>query len=113
MKYTHADAQKFEIPGGTTGLIFPSHPKGEQTIVSVKTEGVYPEKGYSMNERCTETIYLTSGTLTITVDGEEETMNPGELLMILPGQKYTLRGKGEAIDIITPSWDAKQNHIIV
>ncbi len=112
MKHTRADGQTFTIPGGTTDVIFPSHPHNEQTIAVVKTDGVYPEKGYAVNDLCTETIYIIKGELLITVDDKEETVREGELLMILPGQKYCIRGKAEALDVITPAWDSEQNHII-
>ncbi|HEY4518431.1 MAG TPA: hypothetical protein VJG48_02285 [Candidatus Paceibacterota bacterium] len=112
MKYTLADASKFTIPGGTSGAIFPPHPKGEQTICYVETKGLYPESGVSVNDVCTETIYLLEGQLEITVDGKLNKIGKGELLVILPGSRYSIKGEAKALDIITPAWDSKQNHII-
>ena len=111
-KYSTQDAQAFEIPGGTKGFIFPSHPKGEHTIAVISADGMYPEKGYALNDVCTETVYVVEGQLVVTINSKEESVNSGELIMILPGQKYTIRGKAEAIDFITPSWDKNQNHIV-
>ena len=113
MKYTTEDGKAFELPGGTKGVIFPSHPTGEQTIVMVEQHGVFPEKGYAVNDRCTETIYMLEGSFTITVNEVEHTLNPGELMMILPGERHVIRGDGKSLDIITPAWDPNQNHHIV
>lgn len=113
MRYTEKDGKTFELPGGTKGIIFPSHPGGEQTIVRVEQHGVFPEKGYAINDRCTETIYMLEGTFTITINEVEHELNAGELIMILPGERHIIQGDGKSLDIITPSWDPSQNHHIV
>lgn len=107
-----ADATKFTIPGGTTGLIYPDHPAKEMTIAVVETDGIYPEKGRSVNERCTETIYMISGEFILTANGVPYTLHEGDVFMILPHTEYSIVGKGKAIDIITPAWDKKQNSIV-
>lgn len=107
------DAESFQIPGGTKGLLYPSHPKGEQTIAVVSMDGIYPESGYSINERCTETMYITKGEMVVTVDGTEHALGEGDVLMILPWQKYSCRGQADSVDIITPAWDGDQNHLVV
>jgi mannose-6-phosphate isomerase-like protein (cupin superfamily) len=102
----------FEIPGGTKGRLYPAHPKGEQSMAVVEMDGIYPEKGWSLNDVCTETIYLEEGSFTITVDDQAHTLEPGDQLMIFPGTKYQIKGKGRAAVLISPSWDSAQNHII-
>lgn len=118
------DAIPFTIPGGTNGLLYPPSPKGDQSVAVVELDGVYPEKGWSVNDICTETLYMMEGKLTLFIregldpslrrdDKEEEyTLTPGDLFMILPGNKYRLSGKGTSCVFITPSWDSNQNHII-
>ena len=54
MKYSKQDAEKFSIPGGSEGYLYPAHPKGEQSIALVTMDGEYPVDGYSINEKCTE-----------------------------------------------------------
>ena len=114
MFYQKKDVEKFIIPGGTKGFIYPSSPKGDQTIALIEANGVYPEKGYSINDYCTETIILISGCLEIAVNENKFVLkNQGDILRILPNSKYSVKGKGMAIVSISPNWDSKQNHIIV
>ena len=56
-----SNAKKFSIDGGTEGLIYPDHPKGEHTIAKIAMRGNYPDVGYSVNTRCTETIVMLKG----------------------------------------------------
>ncbi len=105
-------AQKFSIPGGTNGLLYPPSPKGDQSMAVIEMDGVYPEKGHSLNDICTETIYQLEGQFRIEVNGQWHELKSGDLLMILPGNKYKVTGKGKACVLISPSWDSKQNHIV-
>jgi len=107
-----ADAQSFKIPGGTCGRLYPAHPKGEQSLAVVEMDGVYPQTGCSLNDICTETVYLQEGSFTIRMDDQMYRLEPGDRLMILPGTKYRIEGKGKAVVLISPSWDSSQNHII-
>ena len=106
------DARKFKISGGTKGLIYPSSPKGDQTIAMVEMDRIYPEKGYSINDNCTETIFMLSGKFKMEVSGKKYTLKKGDMFTILPGNKYRIKGKGRAMDFISPLWDSTQNHII-
>ena len=129
MHFRVLDGHSFTIPGGTTGVLYPAHPKGEQSVAVVKLDGVYPEKGYSLNDVCTETLYVLEGEIKMyslevkmgsgtdspgetEPDPKEYTLEPGDLFMIVPGNKYRLTGKGRACVLITPAWDSKQNHIV-
>lgn len=112
MLYKKEQAQSFTIPGGTDGRLYPSHPAGEQTIAFVTMDGRYPEKGYSINERCTETLYVTEGAFTLTYGEESFELREGDVFMILPGTKYAITGRGSSVDVITPEWDKSQNRII-
>lgn len=105
-------AQKFTISGGTKGVIYPSSPKGDQTIAVVEMDGVYPEKGYSLNDFCTETILMIEGKFEIEANGQVYNLKEGDALMIFPGTKYKIAGQGKAADFISPAWDKSQNHII-
>jgi mannose-6-phosphate isomerase-like protein (cupin superfamily) len=75
-------------------------------------DGKYPLEGYSLNDVCTETIYVLDGILEIEIDGENFQVKKDDICIILPGKKYKITGKGEVLDLITPSWDSSQNHII-
>lgn len=112
MYYTQKEAQEFTIPGETHGYLYPPHPKKEQSVAYIEMDGIYPEQGYSMNDVCTETLYMIEGEFEEEVDGKVYTLKAGDVLMVLPGQKYRSKGKGKAVVIITPAWDKTQNHIL-
>lgn len=112
MYINKADATTFSIPGGTQGAIYPDHPNKEMTVAVVEMDGVYPEKGFSINTRCTETIYMISGSFVLNANGQEHHLNPGDMFMILPNTKYSIAGTGTAMDVITPAWDKSQNSIV-
>ncbi len=106
------EAQKFTIAGGTEGLLFPPHPKGEQQIAIVEMDGVYPAIGYSINDYCTETMIVVEGEVEIEYDDQWTTLRVNDIFMILPNHRYRMRGKGKTIVAISPQWDSKQNRII-
>lgn len=113
MFYTKKTGEKFNIPGGTEGILYPSSPNGDQTIAIVEMDGVYPKKGYSINDFCTETIVLVSGYLEVEVSGEKFILKEeGDMIRILPNNKYRVVGKGKSIDMISPNWDKNQNHFV-
>lgn len=115
MFYSQQDAQPFTIPGGaqgTKGFLYPPHPNAEQSVAYIEMDGVYPERGYSMNDICTETIYVLDGFMEIEYDGAWHRLQPHDMLMILPKHRYRSKGTGTAMVFITPSWDKTQNHII-
>ena len=106
------DAEHFSISGGTEGVLYPTHPNGEQTIAMVETNGTYPESGFAVNDICTETIVMIEGEFVVDYNGRSYMLVPGDVLMILPKKRYKISGNGRACVCITPGWDSVQNHII-
>lgn len=106
------DAQSFTIPGGTSGRLYPPSPKGDQSLAVVEMDGVYPITGYSLNDVCTETLFPLEGAFEVEYGADRFSLVPGDMLMLLPGKKYRIQGKGKSVVLITPSWDKKQNHIV-
>lgn len=106
------DAKPFTIPGGTEGMLYPSSPHGDQTIADVSLNGVYPKKGCSLNDVATETLYLLEGRYTVETDGVSHELAPGDLLMVFPGTKYRITGKGRALVFISPAWERNRNQIV-
>ncbi len=104
--------KSFHIPGGTEGKIYPSSPNGDQTIAVVETDGVYPEKGWSLNDVSTETIFMQEGEFVIKTKEEEYALKEGDMFLVFPGTKYRIEGKGRAVVFITPSWEKNNNKIV-
>ncbi len=105
-------AKNFTIPGETRGILFPSSPKGDQTVAAIEMEGLYPLKGYSVNDVSTETICLLEGNFTLEADGKSYQMEPGDIFMVFPGIKYRIEGNGKAMVFISPAWEKNKNKII-
>ena len=112
MYYSEKNAQHFTIPGGTKGVLYTASPKDDQSIAVIQMDGKYPQFGYSLNDICTETLYMLEGSFRVEYDGAWYTLSPGDLLMLLPGKKYRTEGKGKACVFISPAWDSTQNHIV-
>lgn len=112
MIFHEKDAQKFTIPGGTAGMLYPSSPQKDHTIAMVTMDGVYPEKGFSVNDICTETLFVIEGSLTVVLDEQVHVVGKNDVIVILPGVKYHIEGNGRVLDLITPQWDSAQNHIV-
>ncbi len=113
MIFTHREsAQQFNITGGTAGVLYPPGPHRSFSLAVVASQGRYPEQGFSVNDICTESIFVQAGTLDITVNGQQYTLLPGDMLSIEPGEQYSIEGSAQCLDIITPAWDSTQNHII-
>lgn len=109
---TRADAKSFRIKGGTNGIIYPDHPKGEHTIAHITMRGKYPVVGYSINATCTETIVMLKGKMKIRTGSDIHEMRRDDVLVIMPNVKYRIEGEGEVLDVITPRWDKKQNSVV-
>ncbi|MFO7806914.1 MAG: hypothetical protein R6V40_00620 [Candidatus Moraniibacteriota bacterium] len=107
-----SQAKEFTIPGKTDGIIYPSSPNKDQTIARVAIDGNYPEKGWSLNDIATETIYLLTGSIEIDTEDKWEKIEEGDLFMVFPGNKYKIRGKGDCLVFITPAWEENNNQII-
>ena len=112
MLHTQKDAENFTIPGGVEGVLYPPGPDDQFSIAVVEQDGIYPQQGWSMNDVCTETFYMLEGAFEVDVDDKSFTIKQGDVLSVEPGQKYRVRGKGRSVDLITPAWDKKQNHIL-
>ncbi|MDP3794372.1 MAG: hypothetical protein Q8R13_00380 [bacterium] len=107
-----ASAEHFSLAGGTTGFLYPPAPDGSHSIAAIVMNGGYPERGTAFNDRCTETLYMLSGTFHVACAGAEYVLRAGDVLVIAPGKRYRSWGSGEALVLITPSWDRAQHHII-
>lgn len=112
MLYKLDQAERFTIPGEIRGLLYPSHPLGAQTIARIHLQGRYPEAGYSLNNYCTETLFMLSGILILTYGLETYSLSAGDLFYILPGKAYSLTGTADCLVFISPQWDSTQNRIV-
>ncbi len=103
-----ASAKMYDIPGGTCTL-YDSCPTDRLSVATIVQNGRYPEEGQRVNSRCTESILLLEGELTVTLDEKPVVLKPGDLIYITPKTPYSVEGKGKAVVMIEPKWDKAQN----
>ncbi len=58
----------------------------------VTVDGRYPEQGHLINEVCKEIAYVISGEGKVGVDDEVHQLNPGDAVMIKPGERFFWHG---------------------
>ena len=112
MLFRKTSSEQFNIPGGTSGVLYPASPKKDQSIALVTMDGAYPENGWSINSKCTETLLVLEGVLRLEVKEVWHELSEGDLFVIEPGNKYRTEGKCRVVDFITPAWNKEQNKII-
>jgi mannose-6-phosphate isomerase-like protein (cupin superfamily) len=83
-----------------TGYGFSFSDKG-MDIAIVTVNGKYPEKGYVLNEISREIAYILKGGGKLVMgDGAIKDVQPGDALIILPGEKY--RWEGDNLEMLMP-----------
>jgi mannose-6-phosphate isomerase-like protein (cupin superfamily) len=106
--FTQNDAKKYDIAGGTCWL-YPHSPTDRLSCALVHQNGRYPEQGKKVNARCTESLFVFEGTLTVTLGNEAKQLKAYDVVYITPGTAYSVEGTGKAFVFIEPKWDSKQN----
>ena len=73
----------------------------------------YPDKGYAMNEECTEVAYVISGEGSVTFkDGKIVSLTSGDAILLDKGEQYYWDGKLSVCVPCTPAWYPEQHKII-
>lgn len=67
----------------------------------------YPESGYAVNQNQIEGIFVTEGTVQVTIDDKKLTCKAGDVVYFEEGQCYTVSGKGKIIVAIAPASGGK------
>lgn len=79
-------------------------------IAIVTVDGRYPERGSLVNEVCKEIGYVLSGTGTVGVGSETRELEPGDAVMIQPGEHFYWQGNGLTMLMpCSPAFDPKQH----
>jgi mannose-6-phosphate isomerase-like protein (cupin superfamily) len=61
-------------------------------IALVTVDGRYPEKGHLVNEVCKEIAFVVSGTGAVGVEATTHQLQPGDAVMINPGERFYWQG---------------------
>lgn len=106
-----ATKKSYSIPGGVCTVFSPDR-NSVQSIAVVEQDGRYPEKGFSINSKCTETIFVLKGKFKVTYGDKKFILKSEDVFYIEPGYKYSISGKGVNLVAVTPAWDKSQNTIV-
>lgn len=71
-------------------------------MAAVELTGRYPSSGYVFNESVKEMIFVVSGTGKIIIEESEYALHKGDMILILPKQKYFLEGDLELVIPCSP-----------
>jgi hypothetical protein len=99
-----------EFKNGQTCIAY-EYPKPSRAIngALIVIKGRYPDKGYIINEACTELGYILSGSGVIATPNELYTLNTKDQVIIEAGEKYYWEGSLEIFICSTPAWYPEQH----
>lgn len=106
-----SQAEKFESSPTTT--IF-EYRMGDKQINGAIAEinGRYPEEGRVVNEESKEMVFVLEGGGKVVVEGREIQFQKGDLLLIVPGEKYFWEGEMKIFMANTPAWKPEQHKFV-
>ena len=74
----------------------------------VLIQGRYPSTGYALNLVCKEMAYIISGSGRVVVEEKEYPLSQGDVVLLLPGEKYFWDGDMKIFMACTPAWAPDQ-----
>jgi len=78
----------------------------------IKLSGRYPEKGYVTNTVCKELAYVIEGSGTVATADETQNLHQGDLVLLLPGERYYFEGTLTMFMPCSPAWYPEQHQQI-
>jgi mannose-6-phosphate isomerase-like protein (cupin superfamily) len=75
--------------------------------------GRYPESGYDLDEQVEQSWYVESGNGSVWAGGQEWQVSKGDMVHLLPGEKYWIRGDNLRLIVASsPQWsEAQHKHV--
>lgn len=74
--------------------------------------GRYPDKGYSINEKCKELIHVISGSGIIAIEDQIISFKEKDTILINSGEKFYWNGNCEVIMSCSPTFSTDQYKVI-
>ena len=74
--------------------------------------GRYPDEGYVVNEICKEIAYVVEGSGRLVMPDKEETLQAGDLVLLLPGERYCFSGEMKLFTACQPAWHPEQHKYV-
>lgn len=104
-------AQKFQNSKNCIAWEYPLNDKDINGVV-IELTGKYPERGWAVNEKCKELVYVIEGEGELKVEGKTEKIGQGDVMIIEPGEKYQWTGNLKMFMPGTPAWEPGQHKIV-
>ncbi len=76
-------------------------------------KGRYPEKGLAENLQCKEMAFVVQGSGKLVVEGREYLLSQGDLVLILPREKYYWEGEMTLFVPSIPAWTKEQHRYLM
>lgn len=105
------DAEKFNNSDTCKVLEYPLNDTDINCALAVIT-GRYPNKGYCVNEKCKELIYVIEGNGIISKKDEVINFEKGDVILIEKGELYFWNANCKIVMPCTPAWNSEQYKII-
>jgi mannose-6-phosphate isomerase-like protein (cupin superfamily) len=87
---------------------YPSDDKDMNTAF-MDINGRYPDDGLVTNKVAREMIFVTEGEGRILIDGEEQRLGEGDVVLIQPNQRYFFEGRLKFVSTCAPAWYPEQH----
>lgn len=78
----------------------------------IKLSGRYPESGRAVNLECKELAYVIEGSGRLVVEGIEQMLHEGDLVLIEAGEKYFWDGTMTMFVPCVPAWTPEQHRMV-
>jgi len=82
-------------------------------VALVEINGRYPDKGEVTNQVVKELLYVVKGNGKVVIDGAEHKIESGDVVLLLPNQKYFYDGVLTLVVSCSPDWYPEQHKEII
>ena len=104
-------AKEYSNSNRCKGLEYPLNNK-DASISTASITGRYPEKGYCVNEKSKELIYVVDGNGSLNKKNEKLLFTKGDVIFIEKGEVFYWDGKCKLITTCFPAWNEEQHKIV-
>ncbi len=102
-KVASAEAEKFQH--GETCLVSEYRFEDDRIDAALAAiNGRYPDEGWVRNRVSSETAYVVSGSGKLITEDGEESLDPGDVVLIEPGEKFYWEGNMSLFLTCAPAW---------
>lgn len=101
------NAEKFKNGKSCNVLEYPFNDQ-DINIATATINGRYPDKGYAINTKCKEVIYVIKGSGILYQKNNTIQFEKGDVIMILPNEEYYFEAKCTILMPCTPAWTKEQ-----